>query len=71
MRPGEQLAYYSRQCSSLMSRLEEATQKLMCDEHQTSDLEKAIWNSIDANDLIRLRALHARLCKLVDEAESR
>lgn len=60
-----QLKYYSKQIVSLMNVFETKTKTLM--QESQSDLEKACWNAIDEKDLIRVRALHNKLCKLVDE----
>lgn len=61
-----QLKYYTKQCTRLMNNYEESTKTMMGVNH--SDLEKAIWNASDERDLIRLKVLHARLCKLVDDS---
>jgi hypothetical protein len=70
MNSTKQIKFYSQQCISLMSRYESTTKKLMSEMPCTSDLEKAVWNASDEKDLIRLRALHARLCRLVDGVEN-
>ena len=57
--------YYSSKCVDLMNDYEICTTSLMSDSH--GDMEKAIWNAIDEKDLIRLKALHNSLCKMVDE----
>ena len=60
----KQLKYYSSRIVQLMNQFETNTKTLM--QESQSDLEKACWNAIDEKDLVRVRALHNRLCKLVD-----
>lgn len=63
----KQLAYYSKRIVSLMSELEAVTGQMLYASRETSDLEKACWNAMDEKDLLRVKALHAKLCKIVDE----
>ena len=64
MDSAQQLVYYNKQCVKLMNTYETNTKTMM---HESqSDLEKAIWNATDEKDLIRLKALYNRLCKLID-----
>ncbi len=62
----QQLKYYSNQIIKLMNQYETNTKTLMSETQ--SDLEKACWNAIDEKDLIRVKALHSRLCKVVDNS---
>ena len=65
----DKVNYYRKACINMMNHYETIAGKLMSDQIDTGDLEKAIWNANDEKDYRRLASIYNRLAKLIDSLE--